>query len=96
MERTWNVLRQSTGELSTGVGIKPSNILAQDGPVEHQPDLVHLTLSSHLEQGYLQVASDEHTHSKPNKDEGQSVDLISELITQKTAETSVIKCRQRF
>ena len=87
MERTGNILRQSAGELSTGVGIKPSNLLVQDGPVEHQPDLVYLTLGSHLEQGYLQVASDEHTHSKSNKDVGQSVDLVNELIVQKTAET---------
>lgn len=56
----YSSLGKSAGEFSTGVGIKPSNLLSQNGPVEAQPDLLHLPFTGSLEERDLKVGSNEH------------------------------------
>lgn len=70
----YSSLRKSAGEFSTRVGIKPPNLLSQDGTVEVQPDLMHLPFTGRLEERDLKICSDEHCSCYAKKVEHLDID----------------------
>ena len=49
-------LGEATGELSTGVGVKPANVLTQYSAIESPPNLVDLSFCYVLKQQRLETA----------------------------------------
>ena len=59
-------LAQPACEFPTGIAVKPSNVLPQDGPVVIQTYLVQLTFTGHLVEEDLYVGGHKHPHGYPN------------------------------
>ena len=79
-----NILSQSARKLSTRVAIKPPNVLPQNSPIEEQPNLVHLTLSSQLVQHDLEGGCNEDPSRNTKEDIHLCVDALEEVIIGQT------------
>ena len=75
-----HLLGQSAGKLSTGVCIKPSNVLPQNGSVEQQPNLAHLALGGKLVQHDLDGSHDKDPSCDAKEDIHLRVDNLNEVV----------------
>ncbi len=66
------------------MSIKPANLLSQYGLIIKMAYLLHLSLTCQLEERYLEIGEDEHSHSYANKRKHLIIDCSNKFIISDT------------
>ena len=89
-------LRESACHLPRGIGVKPGNVLPQDGPVVAQSDPVDLLLCSGLEEPHFTHSGKHGPKRYPEKDIDLSIDFVDEEIVAEASGASAKQVLEHF